>query len=150
MKPEAQPDPTSVFLYVSRMLTEFHWLIDNRQNNKIAELYAEDAVVAIDAMSVRLNGRKEIDDFYRHQTRFMQAITRHFWSNLRIELEGDMVNAEANFFTIFRPAAGDTDTLMIRVGRSTDRIMFAGLNSKFKSRSLTIQFEGPLGKTHVL
>jgi ketosteroid isomerase-like protein len=138
-------DVITVLPYVSHLLTEFHWLIDNGFNEKVADLFAEDAVV--EAPGIKLTGHNEISHFYSDQIRFRSVTTRHYWSNLRVTVAGEVIVAEANMMTIFQNMSSEAKPIMFRAGHLKDKILFGGIESKFVYRRLVIQFEGPIAES---
>jgi hypothetical protein len=139
-------DVITVLPYVSNLLTEFHWLIDNGLNVRVADLFTEDAIV--EAPGIKLRGRHEISDFYSNPVQFRSITTRHYWSNLRVTIDGGVVVAEANMMTIFQNVNGGATPIMLRSGHLKDRIIFGGIESKFAARRLIIQFEGPIAESN--
>src|SRR5882757_2562987 len=72
---------------IQRLLTDFAWSADHGDGAAMSELFLPEAILIVGGQE--LKGRAQIaDDCYRRALD-PQRKTRHIWSNLRVDPQGD-------------------------------------------------------------
>jgi hypothetical protein len=124
------------------LLSEFAWRVDNGEGTRVVELFTEDATVH--TSHFELAGRAQIDDWFTSRARG-DRLSRHFWSNLRIEAgqDGEVV-VRANAMTLMGAQPAPHQGAKLVAGTSTDTIVRSGDGWRFSSRRLDLVFEGEI------
>ncbi len=124
---------------IEALLTEFSWLIDNGQADRIAALFTEDGQVR--GLGTDLIGRKAIDAHFVRRAQERGKTTRHLWTNFRlVEVQVDRVVSTVNVITYIRH--GDPGSPCgVMVGDSCD-VFRKSQNDKwrFLERALNVVF----------
>ena len=72
---------------IEALATEYYYLLDHGQAEKLADLFTEDGVQYFAFSNQKLAGKAEIHKYY--QARSKTRITRHVSTNLRLVFESD-------------------------------------------------------------
>lgn len=135
------PIDPAVVQGISALITEFCWLVDNKQGERVADLFTEDATV--DTPHFNLAGRDQIHAWFSKRANDPQRLSRHFWSNLRIVPDGaNAYRAYANATTYVGAQPTPASTGRYAVGASSERIVVRDGAYLFASRTLEVLFEG--------
>ena len=123
---------------IAELLTEFCWYADHDLGGQMATLFTDDAWIETPHFKVR--GKAEIESHF--VARSGTKLSRHTWSNLRVERANDnrflAVTNMINFVGM-QPAPQREGRLA--VATSADEIVIEGDVARFVSRNLTVLFE---------
>jgi hypothetical protein len=133
------PVPADVRIAIEDLLTEFAFRIDNGLGASIDELFVEDGTITTPAFV--LADRAAIRAQFTRRAHDTSRRSRHYWSNLRIARQGELIRATTNVLTVIK-LAGSPPTIMI--GSSSDTFAPRGDGWAFKDRSLEVIVEGHL------
>ncbi len=129
------PDP-EIRAAVEQLLSEFCHRIDNGLGATIHELFADDGRVETPAFV--LTGKPEIETFFTARSANKGRISRHYWSNLRLTVDGDRVDAITNVMT----AVNEGGRQQLMGGSSFDSFLKTPDGWAFTSRRLELIFSG--------
>lgn len=127
---------------IGELLTEFAWRVDNGAGATVAALFTEDATIETPHFS--LKGRAEIDRWFTERSARGDRLSRHYWTNLRLTPDGDGYLAEANVMTAVGAPPAPQQGAALVLGHSTDQVVRVQDGWRFRSRRLTVTFEGTL------
>jgi len=104
---------------IQRLLSDFAWAADRGLAGALSELFFPDGTLCINGQTYQ--GRVEIAADCRRRAAIAQRLTRHVWSNLRVDIQADG-SCEATLVQQTYESAGPDQPLKIRVNDVSDRI----------------------------
>lgn len=137
------PDST-IRQSIEALINEFCWRVDNKQGERVAELFTVDATV--DTPHFKLSGNQQIHTLFSERANDPARLSRHYWSNLRITpAEGGGHISQVYVLNLLGSTATPSDPPRFAAGACTDRIVFENDKALFASRKLEFVFEGHIG-----
>lgn len=89
-------------LEIGELETRYAWAVDEGRVDRMAELFAEDAHLAMTPGDVDRTGREEVLAWYREYCEgWGWKNRRHYLSNLQVEVEGEGARARAYFLLTY-------------------------------------------------
>jgi len=129
---------------IEDLINEFCWRVDNKQGERVAELFTADATV--DTPHFNLSGNQQIHTLFSERANDPARVSRHYWSNLRITpAEGGGHIAQVYVLNLLGSTATPSDSPRFAAGACTDRIVFENGKALFSNRKLEFVFEGHIG-----
>jgi uncharacterized protein (TIGR02246 family) len=121
-------------LAIQRLLSDFAWHADLGEADLLSSLFTEDGVLHVGGKD--LCGRQEIADDSRRRFLTAGRKTRHVWSNLRVEGEGQDT-ARATLVQLTYEQTGAGDKTEVRVNDMAD-VLRKGADGKWRFARRTV------------
>lgn len=127
---------------IADLLSEFSWRVDHGEADRVVELFVEDGTITTPMFT--LTGRDEIARQFGERAKDKDRLSRHFWSNLRLQpLADGRVQAQTAVQTYIGTGPAPTAPENLVVGDSIDIVeKDEGGVWHFAERRLVVAFMG--------